>query len=126
MIKAIRGAIDVKENTKEAIFDAAEMLVTEIIRKNELNEKSIVNIMFTMTQDLSKAFPSQAVRERIRLDVPLIDLEQKYVEGAMKKCLRVMMLVDTQKEIKHIYLGKAVNLRKDIGGKNDSYLKKRC
>ncbi len=114
MIKAIRGAIDVKENTREAISSAAEMLVMKIIRENRLTKKDIISIMFTMTQDLSKVFPSQAVREKMELSVPLIDLEQKYVEGAMKKCLRVMMFVNVQKDVKHIYLGKAVNLRKDI------------
>ena len=44
------------------------------------------------------------------------------VEGALKNCIRIMILSESDKsraEIKHIYMGGATALRPDIAGKED-------
>ena len=115
-MKAVRGAICAGENSANAIWDAAEELMREIVKQNKLKEENIVSVMFTMTKDLTKAFPSRAVRERLGLNVPLIDTEQKYVEGDMARCIRAVVFVEGKKAVKHVYMGKAANLRKDLGG----------
>ncbi len=40
-----------------------------------------------------------------------------YVEGSLEKCIRVMIFINDDKDkenIRHIYLKKAKNLRKDL------------
>ncbi|NEO28642.1 MAG: chorismate mutase, partial [Kamptonema sp. SIO4C4] len=49
-------------------------------------------------------------------NVPLLDLQQMQVEGSLKRCIRVLIQINTplpQDEIIHVYLGEAKNLRPD-------------
>ena len=51
--------------------------------------------------------------------VPLFDARQLAIEGSLPHCIRVLLLVDTekgQKDIRHIYLGGAAKLRPDLAG----------
>lgn len=117
-VLAIRGATTVSSNTKEEILKESAVLIKEIIDKNKLDTDDIISIYFTMTKDLDKVYPAVAVREILNItDVPLLNFEEKYIEGSLKKCIRVMMYINSnknKKDIKHIYLNKSKVLRKDI------------
>ena len=116
-MRIVRGATCVEENSIEEITRKTEELFGEIIRKNNLSNSDILGIIFTMTNDLTKIFPSRIVRERFGLShTPLLDLEHKFVEGAMDKCIRVMVFVDTDKDLEPVYLHRAKSLREDISG----------
>lgn len=119
-LRGIRGAVTVDENSKEKIWSAARQLVTKILSQNELRADTIGAIIFSMTEDLTAAFPSSAIRQlpALRL-VPLFDAREPAVENALPMCIRVLILADTeveQNKIHHVYLGGAKNLRPDLEG----------
>ena len=117
-VLAIRGATTVKNNVKEEILEETAKLISSIMKNNNINQEDIVSIIFTMTKDLDAAYPSIAVREMLCItDVPLLNFEEKYIVGSLEKCIRVLININTSKEkkdIKHIYLNEAINLRKDL------------
>ena len=117
-MRGFRGAITVSENSKEQIWQAARLLVTKILSQNELRAENIGAIIFSMTEDLTAAFPSTALRQRpaFRL-VPLFDTCEPAIENSLPMCIRVLILADTnleQNKIHHVYLEGAKNLRPDL------------
>ena len=122
-MRGIRGAITVTEDEREAIWAAAREMMEEILARNGLSPEDIGAAIFTMTEDLTVAFPTAGVRELPGFDlVPLFDARQCAIEGSLKKCIRVLVLADTaksQREIAHVYLKGAAALRPDIAAKKD-------
>ena len=121
-VLAIRGATTVNSNSKEEILKETSILIETIILKNELknelNNEDIISMCFTMTKDLDAVYPAVAVREILDIhDIPMLNYEEKHIQGSLSKCIRVMMYINTEKtkaDIKHIYLNNAKNLRKDL------------
>ena len=116
-VRAIRGAINIEENTKKAILGATERLLKTIIEENKIVPEDIACVFFTLTPDLNAEFPALAARRMGWLYVPLLCAAEINVPQGMKGVLRVMVLVNTDKsqnEIKHIYLDKAAFLRPDL------------
>lgn len=117
MVRAIRGATTAENNTKAEILSVTKELLTEIILRNELSTEDIASIIFTVTSDLDKAFPAAAVRGMGITDVPLLDMAAPDINGALKKCIRVMIHINTDKgnrDMKHVYLRGARVLRPDL------------
>ena len=117
-MRGIRGAVTVEENSKEKIWTAARQLVTKILSLNELQADNIGAIIFSMTEDLTAAFPSSAIRQQpaLRL-VPLFDTREPAVDNSLPMCIRVLILADidkAQNQIHHVYLGGAKDLRPDL------------
>jgi len=123
VLRGVRGAITVDNNTQEDILKAAEELLSAVITANNIKKEDTAAIIFTVTPDLNKAFPAKAARMCGFKTVPLLDMLQPDVEGALQKCIRILLLWNThkdQEEIKHIYLKGAKKLRPDIlEGNND-------
>ncbi len=114
----IRGAVTVDTNTEQAILDATAGLLEQMARANEVEVDDIAGVIFTVTPDLTAAFPAEAGR---RLpgwtQVPLMCAQEIPVPGALERCIRVLMLVNTTKtidEIRHVYLRDAERLRPDL------------
>lgn len=120
-MRGIRGAITVENNSKEEITGAVQEMLKKIIKDNELHTEDIGAVIFSATGDLNAAFPAAAARKLAGWDmVPLFDAQQMAVEGSVEKCVRVLLLVNTdkaQREIKHVYLRGAKKLRPDIAVK---------
>ena len=119
MLRGIRGAITVNQNSKEEIFQAAQLMVTKILESNELQIENIGAIIFTSTNDLTAAFPAAGLRQLSSefSFVPLFDAQETFVEGSLPMCIRVLILADIDKkpkEINHVYLGNAKKLRPDL------------
>lgn len=117
MTASIRGAITVEANEKELIYEAAAEMMKEIIESNNIKIDDIVSIMFTATNDLDKAYPAVAVRQMGITGAALMCVQEMYVEGSLRKCIRVMVTVEgdyDRKNLKHAYLRGAVNLRPDL------------
>ena len=118
-MRGIRGAITVTEDTKEAIWQAAAEMVQAAIERNGVQPEDIGAAIFSQTEDLTSAFPSAGVRRLVPgFDlVPLFDARQLAIEGSTPMCIRALLLVDTdraQRDIHHIYLGRAKQLRPDL------------
>lgn len=117
MVRAIRGAITVEANTPEDIISSTKELLIEIMERNDLKLDEIISIIFTTTSDLNAGFPAAAARELGWKYVPLLCAREIDVPGSLKKCVRVLMHVNTQKsqeEINHVYLKGAKCLRTDL------------
>ena len=117
MMRGIRGATTVTENTAEAISEATAELLERLLLDNTLEFEQICSVIFTVTPDLNAAFPAEAARALGMTMVPLLNALEIGVPGRLEKAIRVMMHVNTNKgqlEIKHIYLRGATVLRPDL------------
>lgn len=113
-IRGIRGATTVKKNARRAILEATSDLLSAIVRANGVKVEQIASIVFSVTRDLNAEFPALAARELGWEDTPLLCTNEIAVPGSLKKCIRILMHVNSpkgQKAIKHIYLRDAVRLR---------------
>lgn len=112
--RGIRGATTAEDNTKEAIFAATQELFGRIVEVNEVQESQVGAAFFTTTQDLNAAFPATAVREIGWKNTALLCSHEMDVPDGLARCIRVLVLVNTDKEIhdlEDVYLKGAANLR---------------
>jgi chorismate mutase len=119
MVRGIRGATTVTENTREAILEATSELLDAMVRANDVQRDDVASAFFTTTPDLNAEFPAVAARDAGWTDVPLLCGHEMSVPGGLPRCLRLLMHVNTDRrieEIRHIYLRDAVALRPDIAG----------
>ncbi len=120
----IRGAITVSANNKESILAATGKLLVEMAQANKIEIKDIAAIFFTTTPDLNAEFPASATRELgWPSNLALLCGHEMNVPNDLPRCLRILMLVNTEKgpeEITHVYLGEAKKLKNkpslSIGG----------
>jgi chorismate mutase len=113
---AVRGATKVPSNDVNAILDATEELMRELMARNDLDADRIVSCLFTSTDDLNAEFPAVAAR-RLGLDqVPLLCNRELDVPGAMRSVIRVMVhyYAPDEHSPAHTYLGEAQRLRADL------------
>ncbi len=117
-MRGIRGAITVEENTAEAVMEATREVVRAMLEANEVRTEDIGAAIFTATEDITAVFPAKGARSLPGFElVPLFDARQMDVDNALDHCIRVLLLVDTdrsQREIKHVFLGRAKSLRPDL------------
>jgi chorismate mutase len=116
-VRAIRGAIQVDENSTLAIAAGTKELLAEIIRANALEVPQVISVILTATPDLNAAFPAAAAREVGFESTPLLCAVEIDVPGALNRVIRAMVTVETSlamNEISHIYLAGAKALRRDI------------
>jgi len=120
----IRGAITVSANNKRSILDASGKLLVEMVRVNKIEIKDIAAVFFTTTPDLNAEFPASATRELgWPSNLAMLCGHEMNVPNDLPRCLRILMLVNTEKgpeEIAHVYLGGAKKLKNkpslSIGG----------
>ncbi len=117
-VRGIRGAITVERNDSRDILEATKELLGEIVRENEIDTGDIAAAFFTVTADLDAEFPATAAREFLGWTyVPMLCGNEINVPGRLGKCIRVMVLVNTEKsqqELRHVYLRGATVLRQDL------------
>lgn len=118
MIRGVRGAITVNEDNEAEIVVATEQLIRQMILENELSAYQVASIFISVTDDITAVFPAKAVRliEGWKY-VPVMCMKEIPVPNSLRKCIRVMMHVNTnkvQEEISHVYLEGAEVLRPDL------------
>jgi len=114
MTRGIRGATTSTANTREAILEATTEMLERLVEANDLDKERIAAALFTTTRDLNADFPAVAARLLGWTEVALMCSHEMNVPGALPSCIRVMVLVNTDKqpgEIVNVYLRDAVNLR---------------
>ena len=118
LLRALRGAVAIPEDTPEAVASQVETLLREAFARNGVATEDLVSIFFTATEDIRSAFPAQAARERLGLaDVPLLCSRELNVEGALPGVIRMLAHFYTdreRREVQHVYLGSATVLRPDL------------
>jgi chorismate mutase len=122
MFRGVRGAITVKENNEEVIFQATDRLFKKIIHDNQIEPEQVASVFISVTDDITEAFPAKVLRSMEGWSyVPVMCMKEITVRSALDKCIRVMMHINTsksQQEINHVYLEDAVTLRPDLVVKN--------
>ena len=118
MVRGIRGAITVPQDTPAAIHQATRELLEQILEQNQILDFSeLAAVIFTLTPDLSSAFPAEAARALGMLQVPLISSSEIPVPGSLAKVLRILLLWNTDlrpEQVRHVYLREAKVLRPDL------------
>jgi chorismate mutase len=113
---AVRGATKVARNDVDAILDATEELLRELMTRNALDVERMVSCLFTSTDDLNAEFPAVAARRLGLHQVPLLCTRELDVPGAMRSVIRVLLhyYAPEGHSPSHTYLGEAQNLRADL------------
>ena len=117
--RGIRGATTVLADNCQEITSSVCELLNAMISQNSLRAEDISHVIFSMTKDLKSMYPAKAARENIQglNNVPMFCLQEQDIESSLKMCLRVLMVVNTEKkqnEICHVYLREAKKLREDL------------
>ena len=120
-VRGIRGATTAHANTAEAITEATEELLRELVEVNDLDPAEIAFAYFTTTRDLDAEFPALAARRLGWLDVPLLcghDMDVKPPNPrAVARCVRVLILYNTprpQTSMRFAYLRGAEAIKADL------------
>ncbi len=116
-VRAVRGATQLEEDTREHMLDRVAELVTDVMSANDLVVDDFISIIFTATSDLVSEFPAYAARQLGFSDVPLVCARELEIEGSMPRVVRLMAHVDTdlpRSDVTHVYLHGAANLRRDL------------
>ncbi|MFQ6003111.1 MAG: chorismate mutase [Candidatus Zixiibacteriota bacterium] len=122
-VRGIRGAVRVKENTKEEMLSSTKKLLLKMLQENDVKVEDVVSVFLTATVDLDAEFPAYALREMGWRMVPVLCAQEMDVSHSMSRVRRILLHVNTsksQEQIRHQYLGETKNLRPDLcGGKDD-------
>jgi chorismate mutase len=117
-IRGVRGAVTVENDRAEAILQATRSLLEAIQKANPgLAPEDLASAFFTLTDDLSAAYPAQAARELGWTQVPMMCSREIPVPGSLPRTVRVLLHWNTAlapEEIRHVYLGEAIQLRPDL------------
>jgi chorismate mutase len=120
MTRAVRGAIQVGENSRRAIEDSTVKLVSEVLRANAIEERLIVSIIFSVTEDLTAANPATSIRREGFASTPLFCTQEPRVDGGMERVIRVLVTFESpdRRETVPVYLDGAEALRADLSHGN--------
>ena len=116
-VRAVRGATQLEQDTREHMLDRVAELVTDVMEANGLVVDDFISIIFTATSDLVSEFPAYAARQLGFSDVPLVCARELEIEGSMPRVVRLMAHVETdlpRADVTHVYLHGAANLRRDL------------
>lgn len=117
-VRGIRGATSVDADVPEQIREATQELIEELLKRNEITDfDDVISAVFTTTQDLVSAFPAEAARHIGMTTVPLLCALEIPVAGSMRKCVRILLHVNSDRkpaDIEHVYLREAEKLRPDM------------
>ena len=115
VVRGIRGATTAEANTGEAIHGATSELLEALVEANGIEEREVASALFTMTPDLNAAFPAAAARVGLGwTSTALFGAVETDVPGSLNRCIRVLILVNTEKEpgeLVNVYLRGTDTLR---------------
>ena len=118
-VRGLRGATTADDNTREAILEATCELLEALVDANDVSVDDIAALTFSTTRDLDAEFPAVAARVNLGwTDVAMMCNHEMDVPGSQERCIRVLMLVNTEKgprELERIYLREATYLRSRDG-----------
>jgi chorismate mutase len=96
--RGIRGATIAEANTAEAIYKATGTLLADLVEANNIVERDVAAVYFTTTPDLNASFPAAAARQMGWNNTALMGGTEVDVPGSLNRCIRVMILVNTDLE----------------------------
>ncbi|MBR7837987.1 chorismate mutase [Actinospica durhamensis] len=116
-VRAVRGAVQVAADERELVLAGTTELVVALFEANSLTPDDVISMVFTATPDLTSEFPALAARELGLADTPLLCAAEIGKADALPRVVRILAHVETMRskqEVRHVYLGGAAALRRDI------------
>ncbi len=107
-------------NTKEDILTATRELLQKMVEANQMDKQGVACMFFSTSPDLNAEFPALAARQLGWTDTALMCSQEIPVPGSLERCIRVMVLFNTDKkaeDIKHVYIRGAEVLRNSPVGR---------
>ena len=121
-VRGVKGATTTKGTSARDVLDATEELLFKLIQGNSIEQDDVACVQFSTSPDLVAEFPAVAARERLGWnDVPLMCSHEMARPGALTRCIRILILWNTNKvqnEVMHVYLHDAAKLRPDLSNSN--------
>ena len=114
MIKGIRGAITVENNTQDSLKEAVIELLSKMISENSIDIEKISHVIFTTTKDLNADFPAKFARLYCGFtNTAMMCFNELDVMNSLKMCLRVLIVYNCDETFipKFVYLKGAKDLR---------------
>jgi chorismate mutase len=126
-VRGIRGATTAAVNTPDAIVEATDELLRELMRANDLDVSEVCFAFFTTTHDLTAEFPAFAARRLGWVDVPLLcshdmDVQLPNPRG-VPMCIRILLLYNTespQSAMRAVYIKGAQAIKADLDSMRSS------
>jgi chorismate mutase len=91
-------------------------MLSMLIAANGIDQDDVASAIFTTTADLTADYPALAARQLGWHEAALMCGHEMAVPGGLKMCIRVLIhwnTTRTAREIAHVYIRGAVNLRPD-------------
>ncbi len=121
-VRGVKGATTTEGTSVEDVLTATEELLRALVDENGIEQDDIAAIQFTTSPDLVAEYPAVVARERLGWnDVPLMCGHEMAPPGALTRCIRILILWNTEKaqdEIRHAYMNGAAKLRPDLSTTN--------
>ena len=113
---AVRGAIRVKANEKNTIYDSSIKLLRAIVNQNSIKMDQIISIISSLTKDLSAANPATGLRKDGYVNIPLFCVQEAFIEGQLTSIIRLLVTYRSENDLspEPIYLDGAEVLRPDL------------
>ena len=102
---------------KVEMVEQVSLLISEMLKVNEVSIEDLISIILTATPDLRSEFPAVAARQIGLGGIPLLCSVEIDVKNALPRVVRVLIHTHLDRDladIKHVYLGGASVLRKDL------------
>src|SRR6266513_1751416 len=115
-LRGLRGATTAPANTGQAILDATAELLRALQETNGFQPEEVESAIFTSSPDLTAEYPARAARRLGWDGVPLLGASEVAVPDGVPRCIRLLLHFYTTRrprELKHIYLRGAAQLRPD-------------
>jgi chorismate mutase len=116
-VRAVRGATTVPADDPAELRAATRELLETIAARNALAPRDVISAIFTVTDDLASENPARAARALGWTDVPLLCVREMTAADGPRRCVRVLLHVETDRPrdaIVHVYLNDARSLRPDL------------
>ena len=113
-VRGIRGATTADNNTRDDILSSTRDLLERLIEANDIDPEDVAAVFFTTTLDLNAEFPALAARQMGWGGVALLCGHEMRVPNGLPKCIRTLILVNTDKpskDLTHVYMRGAIDLK---------------
>ena len=115
-LQAVRGAVQVASNSRSEISRDTQLMMQTLIAENQIEERHMVSVQFSITSDLTAVNPATAFRQLGFTKAPLFCCREPDIDGAMPRVVRVLVTVYSEEgvELRPCYLNGAEKLRPDL------------
>ncbi len=118
ILRAVRGATTVSSDSPAEIEMAVKAMMAELLRANEIAEKQVLTVFYSLTPDITSASPAKIIREALGwTNTAFMSSVEPDIKGFPVYCIRVLIQFysdKSQDELTFVYHHKAKLLRDDL------------